>query len=196
MTDALKQAKSALHAPPLHELTAAQARFCELVINGMRDIPAYMEAFNTTRANAEMNAWRMKGYEGVRNTIQAGRSAQWSDAVLTLAEKRAYLKLVVETEIEDVDANSILCQEWTYEQTGGARGKLKRGGADQGNEIEEEPKDRIKVKMPCKLKAIELDAKLAGELAQDKAAVVVADAFTELLDHVRKPGSPFGQPRL
>lgn len=47
-----------------------------------------------------------------------------------------------------------------------------------------------------RIKSISEDAKIAGDYASDKSAAVVADAFTELLDHVRKPGSPFGQPRL
>ena len=68
---------------------------------------------------------------------------------LSLLEKRAYLAMVVRTPIGEIDEKSPLCQavEW------GKNGR--------------------KIKMPDKLRALELDAKLAGELHESHEVDVV-----------------------
>lgn len=65
-----------------------------------------------------------------------------SAAVLSLSEKRTFLRCVVQTPIGAVDENSVLAQT------------LKRG----------ETGDVREIRMPDKLRALELDARLAGEL--------------------------------
>ena len=86
-------------------------------------------------------------------------------SVLSLAEKRDFLARVVRTPIGQVDEKSDLCQEITDDEDP-ASGRSKR-----------------KIKMPDKLRAIDLDAKLAGELQPETKPV--ADALTLILDQIR-----------
>jgi hypothetical protein len=153
-------------AEALAGLKPQQVEFVKGILEGLSDVAAYMKAHNCTRSNAESNAWRMKENEGVKEALKAARAEVASGVVLSLREKRAFLRLVVVTPISDVDEHSILCQEWTHEVSGGSRGRLRRGQADRGNEVEEEEKTTVKVKMPGKLDAIRLDAQLAGELSE------------------------------
>lgn len=73
-----------------------------------------------------------------------------SGETLSKHEKRAFLARIVRTPIGDVSAASDLCQEHTVTE------------------------GMTKVKMPSKLQAIELDAKLAGELGQEQDRETIA----------------------
>lgn len=89
--------------------------------------------------------------------------------VLTLAKKREFLARVVTTSLGSVDESSDLCQESSSEET--MHGSRRR------------------IKMPDKLRAIELDAKLAGELKEQPPAVTV-DAMALLIDQIRNGFKP------
>ena len=105
-------------------------------------------------------------------------------AVLTLAEKRQYLRRVVLTAIGDVDPSSDLCQSYKRREEGGDRGRLKRGQEESGNEEHEPEAEVIEIKMPDKLRAIELDARLAGEL-NTELKLEAGDGLAELLGLIR-----------
>lgn len=89
--------------------------------------------------------------------------------VLSMQEKRAFLALVVRTAIGDIDQLSPLCQQW--------------------KEITTEHGGSVEYKMPDKLRAIELDAKLAGELVEQHnhsgTVVVTLDQLKERVDAIR-----------
>lgn len=71
------------------------------------------------------------------------REAEWKANVLSAQEKRAFLADIVRTPVGEVTENSPLCQSYKIDNEG-----------------------KIEYKMPDKLKALELDAKLAGELRE------------------------------
>lgn len=127
-------------------------RFCQLVFEGQSDVRAYMEAYGATRENAESNAWRVRDYEGVVARISQLFKRTEDKKVLTLVEKREFLKRVVTESVGNVDENSNLCQSFK-----------KRIRRDRDGGTTEE----IDYELPNKLKAIELDARLAGELNSD-----------------------------
>jgi hypothetical protein len=91
------------------------------------------------------------------------------ETVLSLRDKREFLARVVRTPIGDVDEGSDLCQESATEET--------------------EIASKKRIKMPDKLRAIELDAKLAGELKEQPPAVTV-DAMALLIDQIRNGYKP------
>ena len=95
-------------------------------------------------------------------------------AVLTLAEKRRFLRLVVLTPISAVNEDSILCQKVEY-SVGSPRRATRGGPANPGTHETDRDSRTMKVTMPDKLRAIELDAKLAGELREQVVLVEVAD---------------------
>jgi hypothetical protein len=85
------------------------------------------------------------GSELLANMAQA----EHNPAILSLVEKREYLASIVRTPVGDVDENSKLAQKV----------KRKHYRQKDGSETDEE-----EIELPGKLRAIELDAKLAGEL--------------------------------
>lgn len=97
------------------------------------------------------------------------REAARQDTILSLRDKREYLARVVRTPIGEVDEGSDLCQESATEET--------------------ELASKKRIKMPCKLRAIELDAKLAGEL-KDQPPAVTVDAMALLIDQIRNGFKP------
>ncbi len=146
-------------------LNSRQEIFCAEYAGGKTATEAYRLAYGNTKT-AEAASSRLLTVVKVAERIAALQQAAAATAVLSLAEKRQYLRRVVMTPLSNVDETSDLCQAAEYEVTGGIRGKLRRGNADQGNEEEEPEKTTVKIKMPDKLRAIELDAKLAGELRE------------------------------
>lgn len=92
----------------------------------------------------------LSGSAAIRRTVESGTNL----AILTLKEKREYLASVVRTPVGKVDQNSALAQ------------KVKRSTRrdKDGTEFETE-----EIETPGKLRAIELDARLAGELDAAKS---------------------------
>lgn len=134
---------------PSHE------RFAQLVAAGINQTDAYQVVFNPDkRETAHSAASRLLRENKFPEVVERVRSLQRRSAeaeVMTLIEKRQFLRQVVMTPIAQVDANSILCHT---------------------NEITTHVKDGLvttneKTKTFDKLKAIEIDAKLAGELAPE-----------------------------
>ena len=121
---------------PRHE------RFAQLVATGQSAAEAYRAVYGAKGKAAENSGSRLLGNVGVSARIAELQQKAAEKAVLTLVEKREFLRRVVMTAIRDVDERSNLCQ--SVECT------------DKGR----------KFRMPDKLRAIELDAKLAGEFLE------------------------------
>ena len=95
----------------------------------------------------------------IKQRVAEIQSKTEGKAVLTIAQKREFLRRVVVTPIGQVDEESDLCQAAEYSDTG------------------------RKFKMPDKLRAIELDAKLAGEFTEK--VEIKSDGLLELLQAIR-----------
>ena len=86
--------------------------------------------------------------------------------VLTLADKLKFLAEVVQTNVGEINEDSRLCQEFTDEVT--AMGAKK------------------KYKMPCKLRALELHAKLSGELSDKVQVSADADLLASIATGIQR----------
>lgn len=157
-------------------LNERQRQFAEHYATGLPAGRAYEKAgFSATGATADKAASRLlKNVDVCRyvETLRRWAASRSEDEVaLTIEKKLRYLAKVVLTPVSDVDPTSPLCQEYTANWMGGRQGRLMRGNLPTGNEKEEQPETEIvKIKMPCKLRALELHAKLSGELT-DKVEV-------------------------
>lgn len=129
-------------------LSDRQRKFAELVAGGTVAKDAYLEAFPRCRAEAtaERESARLLKDPGVAATIDGlRRDAVPGEAkgdVMTKEERRQFLARIIRTAPGDVTEHDPLAQ--SYKVT------------DKTHEV----------KLPCKLRAIELDAKLAGELKE------------------------------
>jgi hypothetical protein len=131
-------------------LSGPHQKFAEGIVSGLNALEAYQAAYpkaaydsaRTRGPGLFANAAIMEEISRMRKEAEK----QSTSAVLTLAEKFDFLASVVRTPVGDLDRDSQLAQEWT-EETNAFGGKTK-------------------VKMPCKLRALELHAKLAGELSE------------------------------
>jgi hypothetical protein len=140
---ALEQPGSQTLDNPRHE------KFARYVAQGLSDSESYRKAFDCSIECAYSNAWLIRENEGVQARIKYLLTQSAQKLVLTLAEKRAFLRDAVLTSVGTVDESSPLAQSVETEEL--------------------QSKDDIKivrkkVKIVDKLKALELDAKLAGEL--------------------------------
>ena len=140
-------------------LNPRQERFAQLVATGMPASRAYREAGYTATGNAaEAGASQLLRHPKVAayvNEVRAAAKAKGEEAAyLTLEEKRKFLRDVVTTPIGEIDERNKLAQALKV------------------------TKDGREIKLPDKLRALELDAKLAGEL-KDKVEI---DASPELAE--------------
>ncbi len=167
---------------PKHE------RFAQLAALGNSDTAAYRKAFKCKQSTAETNAYRLREIEGVAERIADLQEMAAAKTVMSLTEKRQYLADIVRACPSEIDGDSPLCQGVEYTVSGGVRGRLRRGNADRGNEETEPEVKTVRVKLPDKLKAIELDAKLAGELKGDngtQVSLTVVVSHADVLARVR-----------
>lgn len=125
-------------------LSGPQRVFCEGIVRGLSATEAYGGAYaRSTPESARKSGSRLLGRPEIQAEIQTLRDkadALAGSAVMTLAERRAFLAAIIRTPVSQITADSPLAQEMK------ADGKT------------------TSIKMPCKLRAIELDAKLAGEV--------------------------------
>lgn len=165
-------------------LNVKQARFAELVASGENSTQAYLKAgYEVSNAIAGSAGARLLKNVRVAARVAELRSVQTRTNLLTKDEKRAFLAEILRTPIGEIGPDSVLCQEYTREQVaGGNRGKLKRGKADSGNEIDGVPVIRTRVRMADKLKALELDSKLAGHFEPDQVVVETGPKTLESLE--------------
>lgn len=139
---------------PKHE------KFCQFVATGTSAQSAYGQIYNVKGRTAANSGSRLMADGGIRERVKEIQTKAEKRTVLSIEEKREYLRRVVVTPIGEIDETSDLCQHAKY--------------TDVGREF----------KMPDKLKAIELDAKLAGEF-KEKVEVSV-DPLVEALLRIRR----------
>lgn len=131
-------------------------KFARLVAKGdVTTTAAYCAIYKTSSKTAPANASKLAKAPPVALRIAELRAAP-PDAqkrFLSLDQKREFLALVVNTPADEVDERSPLCQSADFSETptGSSR----------------------KLRMPDKLKALELDARLAGELRESHEVDVV-----------------------
>lgn len=140
----------------VEELNDRQRRFCELVVQGLPAGRAYESAgYTATGAAADVGASKTLAKPRVAAYLKSLRGEAIERASITRMDIVNFLADVIRTPVGQVDENSILCQEWHYQtDSGGARGRLKRGDAPSGNETELPPVDTVKVKMVGKMDAV------------------------------------------
>jgi hypothetical protein len=116
-------------------------------------------------------------------------------AVITLAEWQKWHRDAMFTPIAEIDENHYLAQEMTYETKGGARGRLKRGQADEGNEEASEPIEVVKVKSVCKQASAAQLGKHFGwtKEAVEHSGTVGVEGLGDLLGSICRPGLPHRQ---
>ena len=129
-------------------LNHRQRKFAELVAGGTVARTAYLEAYPRCRAEstAERESARLLKDPGVAATIDGLRRdavpGETKEPVMTKSERRQFLARVIRCAPGDVTEHDPIAQ--SYKVT------------DKTHEV----------KLPCKLRALELDAKLAGELKE------------------------------
>lgn len=169
------------------KLSSRQEKFAQIYASGTKATEAYVAAYGPVKG-AEVSASRLLSTAKISGRVKALQALAAEAAVLTLADKRKYLRSVVMTPLGHVDETSVLCQSAEYLVTGGVRGRLRRGHSESGNEETEPEMTTVKIKMPDKLKAIELDAKLAGELKAEPVKIEASDDLLSLLGLIRSGG--------
>jgi hypothetical protein len=158
-----------------------QQRFAEFVASGMAAGPAYIKAgFRVSPNVAKANASRLLLTNAdLKAKVAQLRAPQTAECLMTLDAKRRILAEIVRTPIGQLGPESPLCAEYVrLKVSGGARRKVKRGQSPGGNEVDDTEVWQIRVKGYDKLRAIELDSKLAGHFAP--AEVVVESGPTQL----------------
>ncbi len=134
-------------------------RFAQLVATGKSATEAYRKVYKTTVKVAGSAGGRLLKNVQIQQRMAELQQKAAEGAVMSLQEKLEYLAAVKRTPIGEVNETSPLCQsvEWT----------------ESGK----------KLKMPDKLKAIELSAKLQGEFKE--RVEVQVDGVSDLLKLIR-----------
>lgn len=160
-------------------------QFAERVAAGGVPTVVYGEVFGTSAGEAcRKGATRMSKNVPVQEEIlRIRREAEKlaGGSVLTVLEKREYLALVLRTPLSKVDPSSVLCQEMTIVEA-----EEMDTPALPGMEQEMRVFTTKKIKMVDKLRAIEIDSKLAGDFAEDKNGAVLAGGLADAVAEIRK----------
>lgn len=141
-------------------ISGPKRKFCERIVAGDNATIAYLTAYpKSGKEAARKNAPRLMSNDDIEAEIQALRDRADSlagSAVLSLAEKRKFLARIVRMQggfkVDDDLVNGVRVKEFGQEMI-----------------------------LPCKLKALELDAKLAGEFDEDRSKAKEADALQSLM---------------
>ncbi len=154
-------------------LSVRQERFSELVAMGMTGAAAYVKAgYNVGPDVAKANACRLLTTANVKARIAELRKPQTDACLMTIEFKRMLLAEICGMPIGKLTPQSNLCAEFvTTKVSGGTRGKLKRGKKSSGNDVVDDMVIQTKVKGFDKLRAMELDSKLAGHFAPEQMVV-------------------------
>ncbi len=135
-THSNSNAESQPHLKTQHRL------FALALFSGLSQRAAYLQAYpGASPRTAEVQSSRLITRPDIRATLDHLHSQVETQAILTLQEKRAYLARIVRTSATDVRPGTDLVQAITT--------------AKDGSQT---------LRMPDKLRAIYLDARLAGEL--------------------------------
>jgi hypothetical protein len=140
-------------AAETQSLNSRQRKFCELVAAGSTNKAAYFAAYPRCKAErtAETESWRLRRIPAIKAYIaeltQQAQAAAVTSMTLTMAERREFLAKIIRSAPGEINEKDAICQGFKF------------------------TRDGREFKMPDKLRAIELDAKLAGELKDQPAAV-------------------------
>lgn len=140
-------------------------KFCEGIVSGLTGVAAWRAAYPdcsgagaaSTAASRALKRAAIQAEIARLREVAAGLAGS---AVLTLVEKRRFLAAVLRTPVGEVTAESPLAQEYKEDAKG------------------------VTVKLPCKLRALELDAKLAGDFREEPPTGEAVDALTRLMHQV------------
>lgn len=155
------------------ELTIREKRLAERHVAGDNGTTAARTAgYSGDDKVLRVTAAQVLARNSVKEYVAKLREPEIRSALLSKDEKRAYLAALIRTPIGEIGPDSILCQEYTSETSGGGkRGKLKQGVYPEGNEKSGPSKTLRRVKMADKLRAIDLDSKLAGHFEAEKITI-------------------------
>jgi len=126
-------------------VNAREAQYCRLRSQGLSQANACMSAgYNPSNPrSAAVIGHEIEKRPHVKAYLNSLRTAIWRANAISADERRAFLADIVRTPVGEVTENSPLCQSYKVDNEG-----------------------KVEYKMPDKLKALELDAKLAGELRE------------------------------
>ena len=133
-----------------NEITPKQKKFVNSVASGDSATMAYVNVYDCKRESAAVGASRLMSMPNIRDELTRLKDAAERKALIGIDEKRAMLAEIILTPAWNLDPDSALAQHT----------KTRRRTLPDGT-IEED----ITVRMPCKLRAMELDTKLSGELS-------------------------------
>ena len=133
------------------ELNPKQKKFVNSVASGDSATSAYIEVYGCQKGSAASAASRLMSQPNIIEELERLKVAAESDTLMNIDQKRAMLAEIIMTPPWNLDPKSPLAQSV----------KIKRKTLPDGT-IEED----INVRMPCKLRAMELDTKLSGDLSR------------------------------
>ena len=133
------------------KLNAKQKKFVNSVASGDFATDAYIEVYGCQKGSAASAASRLMGQPNIIEELDRLKVAGEKETFMKIDQKRAMLAEIVLTPAWNLDPKSPLAQSV----------KIKRRTLPDGT-VEED----ITVRMPNKLRAMELDTKLSGELNQ------------------------------
>lgn len=152
---------AAKKSKPETPITDRMRRVCELVVSGMPAGRAYERAGYTARGDvADQAASRLLGTVKVARYLEKLRAEAALKAGMERDDLVQYLVDVLKTPVGTIDANHVLCQEWSMD-----------------------PEGTIKVKMPAKLVAA---GQLAAIMGWNKPQEVKVDASDKLADIISR----------
>jgi len=147
---------------PETPITDRMRRVCELVVSGMPAGRAYERAgYSATGAAADVSASKLLRIPKVARYLEALRTEAAKKAGMERDDLVQYLVDVMKTPVGRIDANHVLCQEWSMDEKG------------------------MKVKMPAKLVAAAQLASIMGWNKPQEVKVDASEAFSDMLKRIR-----------
>ncbi|MCF7675527.1 MAG: terminase small subunit [Akkermansiaceae bacterium] len=134
-------------------LTSRQQRFCEFVAAGETQTDAWLRAgYKVSRNVARRNAAESLTKPDIKAHLAELRAPQTAKAKMTKERKLIFLAEIIRTPIGEIGPDSPLCQEFSeiFSEKGGTS---------------------TRIKMPDKLRALELHSKLVGDFEAEKVQV-------------------------
>ena len=133
------------------ELNPKQKKFVNSVASGDSATNAYIEVYGCKKGSAASAASRLMSQPNVLEELERLKVAAEKETFMNIDQKRAMLAEIIMTPAWNLDPKSPLAQSV----------KIKRKTLPDGT-VEED----ITVRMPCKLRAMEIDTKLSGDLSR------------------------------
>ena len=138
-------------------------RVCQLVMTGMPAGRAYERAGYQSKGDAaDVAASKLLRTPKVAAYLEELRAAAKEKAGMERDDLVKYLVNVLKTPIGEIDANHVLCQEWSCDAEGG-----------------------MKVKMPAKLSAAKQLAEIMGWNKPQEVKVDLSEKLSDIIRRVR-----------